>query len=236
MRRLAPRLVAAGVLAVGAAGAGLLATNQIPSGTLTLPGTETPAAEAPAVAAAEAGNSSETAAPAPAAPRAAPIPPLERDETPMAERVAVLGVLNKRSGVARDITLKPGEGVRIGDLVVRLRACETTDPIEPEQLTGAYVQADRQGRDGLWRRIFSGWLYKETPSLNVVEDPLYDVWPKSCTMTHPDIGPDTVAASGLGGGGGARRSIAKKSAEDAEATPAAPAPPPSDSAASSSPL
>ena len=29
-----------------------------------------------------------------------------------AERVAVLGLLNKRNGVARDITLKPGQAVR----------------------------------------------------------------------------------------------------------------------------
>lgn len=231
MRRAGPRLAAAGVLAAMTAGAGLYATNAIRSDTLALPNAEstpTPAAEADNAAA-------PVTAPAPAAPRPAPLAPLERDETPMAERVAVLGILNKRSGVARDITLRPGQGVRLGDLVVRLRACETTAPTEPEQLTGAYVQADRQGRDQRWRRIFSGWLYKETPSLNVVEDPLYDVWPKSCAMTHPDIGPETVAASGLGGGG-PRRSIAKKSAEEGSATPAAPAPPPSPTAASSSPL
>ncbi len=237
MKRAAPRLLAAGVLAAMTAGAGLLATNAIRTDTLALPGAETaPPAEPPAPAA----GGTDPAAPAasaaaPAAPRAAPLAPLERNETPMADRVAVLGVLNKRSGVARDVTLRPGQGARIGNLVIRLRACETTAPTEPEQLTGAYVQADRQGRDQHWQRIFSGWLYKETPSLNVVEDPLYDVWPKSCTMTHPDIGPETVAASGLGGGA-ARRSIAKKSAAEPVATPADPAPPPSASAVSSSPL
>jgi hypothetical protein len=29
--------------------------------------------------------------------------------TPMAERVAVLGLLNKRNGISRDLTLKPGQ-------------------------------------------------------------------------------------------------------------------------------
>ena len=32
--------------------------------------------------------------------------------TPMAERVAVLGLLNKRNGQTRDIELKPGEAIR----------------------------------------------------------------------------------------------------------------------------
>ena len=72
------------------------------------------------------------------------------------------------------------------------RACETTAPWEAEPLTGAFVQVDTQGNDKRWRRIFSGWLYKESPSLNVVEHPIYDVWPKSCAMKHPEIGADTV--------------------------------------------
>jgi hypothetical protein len=107
--------------------------------------------------------------------------------TPMRERVAVLGVLNKRNGISRDIELKPGQAIRVGDdVVVRLRACETTAPWEVQRLTGAFVQLDVRNTQDQFQRVFSGWLYKETPSLNVVEHPVYDVWPKSCKMTHPD--------------------------------------------------
>jgi len=153
---------------------------------------------------------------APAAHHAAPLPPVQysRGETPMAERVAVIGLLNKRNGVERDLTMKPGQALRLGDVVVRLRACETIAPWEAEPLTGAFVQLDVQGQDQHWRRAFSGWLYKESPSLNVVEDPIYDVWPKSCAMTHPDIGPDTVVASAVDAAG--VRSTAKKSPENAD--------------------
>ena len=76
-------------------------------------------------------------------------------------------------------------------------ACETTAPWELETLTGAFVQVDRLRPDGQWVRKFSGWLYKESPSLNVVEDAVYDVWPKSCEMTHPGAGesaPPTLSA------------------------------------------
>jgi hypothetical protein len=143
--------------------------------------------------------------------------------TPMAERVAVIGFLNKRNGETRDITMKPGEARRIGDAVVRLRACEHTAPWEQEQYTGAFVQLDVRGADRRWRRTFSGWLFKERPALNVVQHPIYDVWPKSCTMRFPDTGPETVSA---GAGAAASRSSAEKSAGGSSASaPAAPSAP-----------
>lgn len=147
--------------------------------------------------------------------------------TPMAERVAVLGLLNKRNGVARDLTLKPGQAVRAGDVIVRLRACEKTAPWEPDQLTGAFAQVDIRGPDGKFARAFSGWLYKEQPTLNVVQHPLYDVWVKSCAMTFPDTGGEEVGTSAPNA---ARESSAPKSAETD-----APEPAPAASPAASAP-
>ncbi len=113
--------------------------------------------------------------------------------TPMAQRVAVLGVLNKRNGIVKNVALHPGQSARWKDMIVSLRACETTAPWEQEKLTGAFVQVDVEGADQRWRRVFSGWLYKESPSLNVVEHAVYDVSPKSCEMTYP-AGPAAPAA------------------------------------------
>jgi len=146
--------------------------------------------------------------------------------TPMAERVAVLGLLNKRNGIVRDIALRPGQAVRVKDVVVRLRACETTAPWESEALTGAFVQLDVELPDGRWQRVFSGWLYKESPSLNVVEHPVYDVAPKSCAMTYP-AGPAAPAApvassnrSSARNSGGAPAGRPANSPADAESPPA----------------
>jgi len=124
------------------------------------------------------------------------VPPTAAGEggvTPMAQRVAVLGILNKRNGIVQNVTLRPGQSIRWKDVIVRLRACEATAPWEPEKLTGAFVQVDVEKSDKSWSRVFSGWLYKESPSLNVVEHPVYDVWPKSCAMTYP-AGPPAPAA------------------------------------------
>jgi hypothetical protein len=152
--------------------------------------------------------------------------------TPMMERVAVLGFLNKRNGISRQLTLKPGQAVRVGDAIVRLRACETTAPWEVQSLTGAFVQLDVRNPQGRWQRVFSGWLYGESPSLNVVEHPIYDVWPKSCAMTHPEAGESTVRAESAS----SSRSSAPNSAparRSAAPRPSAPPPEPSGAAAES---
>jgi hypothetical protein len=144
--------------------------------------------------------------------------------TPMNDRVAVLGLLNKRNGVARDVTLKPGEATRIGDVIVRLRACEQTAPWENVQDTGAFVQLDVLQTDRSWRRVFSGWLYKDRPAQNVVQHPIYDVWTKSCAMTFNESGPDTVSVgAGPSGSSDAPRSSAKKSPSTTGTPTASPA-------------
>jgi hypothetical protein len=154
--------------------------------------------------------------------------------TPMPQRVAVLGILNKRNGITQNVALRPGQSARWKDVIVELRACETTAPWEEEKLTGAFVKVFVRGSERRWSRVFSGWLYKESPSLNVVEHPVYDVWPKSCEMTYP-AGPAAPAApvtssnlssarkSGGPAGGGVRASTNTVAAPPDAAEP----PPPS---------
>jgi len=155
-----------------------------------------------------AGAAETMAVPPPAIRRAAPAV-TKPGETPMAQRVAVVGFLNKRNGETRDLMMRPGQAYRIGEAIVRLRACEQTAPWETDQLTGAFLQLDVRGTDRRWRRSFSGWVFKERPALNVVRSGLYDAWPKSCTMRFPSAGADTVTS--VGPSAGARSSNARKS-------------------------
>ena len=155
------------------------------------------------------------------APRKPAATPSRAGVTPMAQRVGVLAILNKRNGIVRDVALHPGQSARWKDIMVRLRACETTAPWESEKLTGAFLQVDVQRPDKNWGRVFSGWVYKESPSLNVVEHPVYDVWPKSCEMTYPPGPPPPTPVTS------SNASSAKKSAVGSAAAPAAPEPEPS---------
>ncbi len=138
--------------------------------------------------------------------------------TPMKDRVAVLGLLNKRNNVAEEIKLKPGEAREIGPVIIRVSACERTAPWEMPQQTGAFVQVDIRGRgQQSHARVFSGWMFLESPSLNVVEHPVYDVWVKDCVMRFPgEEGPASPKAD--------------PSAKPA-ASPSAPATPPATPAA-----
>ena len=119
------------------------------------------------------------------------LPEISGDEagigTPMEERVATIGLLNKRNNLSEDLELKPGEQKRVGDVIIRLRACERTAPWEFEKDEGAFVQmlVRERGTQNDFRKVFSGWLFKNKPALNVVEHPIYDVWVKSCAMDFP---------------------------------------------------
>jgi hypothetical protein len=182
------------------------------------------------------GLSATAPAPAPAPRAAAPAParavqpietvdaaPTTAGETPMAQRVAVIGFLNKRNGEARELVMKPGQAYRVGDAIVRLRACEKTAPWEQDVLTGAFLQLDVQSPDKRWRRAFSGWVFKERPSLNVVEHAVYDVWPKSCTMRFPATGPDTetLSSGAAPSSSRSRASNAPRTSAEPESSPAA---------------
>ncbi|MDC0886728.1 DUF2155 domain-containing protein [Altererythrobacter sp.] len=118
--------------------------------------------------------------------------------TPMEERTATIGLLNKRNNISQDLEMKPGESRRVGDIIVRLSACERTAPWEMPQETGAFVQVLTAGKgddEGSWRKVFSGWLFKNAPSLNVVEHPIYDVWVKDCAMSFPGESAPAAEAS-----------------------------------------
>lgn len=160
-------------------------------------------------------------------PAAAPNLPAEANDsgaTPMAQRVATLGLLNKRNNVSEDITLKPGESREIGPVIIRLSACERTAPWELPQETGAFVQVDIRERGAqAHTRVFSGWLFRESPSLNVVEHPVYDVWVKNCAMRWPgDADSSRPAPKPSGTPVAAPSAMPSATPTPAAATPAAP--------------
>jgi hypothetical protein len=171
-----------------------------------------------AVAAAAAAPAPAGATP-PVATKAAPITVV----TPMAERVVRLAALNKRNGQTQEFTAHPGDTLHFATLTVRVRACETTPPWEARQ-TAAYLQIDdapvqvRKTGANPVRRVFSGWMFAESPSLNPLEHPLYDVWVRSCTMRFPETGPDTVVE----GRSAASQSKAAKSPDAARAAASKP--------------
>ena len=150
----------------------------------------------------------------PAVPLAAQDAPGEPVALPLAQRLAVIGVLDKRQGRTDSFSLHPGEQFHFGRIAGTLRTCETTKPYEPKQ-SAAYVEVEEQvqtlrGAPPPPKRIFSGWLFAEAPSRNPLEHPAYDVWLKSCTMYAPE-GPAPASSSGATASGGAANPGAARS-------------------------
>src|SRR3546814_18184865 len=100
-----------------------------------------------------------------------------------------LAGLNKQSGKTQELKMRPGQAVRLGGIIVRLRACETTLDWEKPSFTGAFIQVDVADPQGQFRRVFSGWTYAETPSLKPVATQVYAVWVKRCAMRFPESAP-----------------------------------------------
>jgi len=150
--------------------------------------------------------------------------------TPMNQRVATLGLLNKRNNISQDLEMKPGETRRVGNVIVRLSACEKTAPWETVPEEGAFVQVLVQERTGAgrgleWHRVFSGWLFRNSPGVNVVEHPIYEVWVKACAMSFPgEEAPAPTSSpkpSGSGSAPAPAPSAAPSPTATAEAGPAA---------------
>jgi hypothetical protein len=144
--------------------------------------------------------------------------------TPVKDRVATLGLLNKRNNLEQDLVLKSGESRRVGNVFVKLATCEKTAPWERPKQTGAFVQVFVEERENAdkplaWRKVFSGWLFKESPSLNVVEHPVYDVWVKDCAMKFPGEEEEAAASSSSAPKPSGSESAAPEAAPKPSATP-----------------
>jgi hypothetical protein len=101
----------------------------------------------------------------------------------LAERVknpvALFAGLDKITGTITTFDIAIDEKKQFGSLVVRPRVCYSRPP-EEEPKTTSFVEVEEIGLDKKTRRIFTGWMFAESPGLNAVEHPIYDVWLTAC--------------------------------------------------------
>jgi hypothetical protein len=92
---------------------------------------------------------------------------------------AVFAALDKVTARISRLEVGLGETVRFGALRLTPRACHTRSPTEPPRTT-SFVEIAETQLDGKSQQIFSGWMFAESPGLNAVEHPVYDVWLTDC--------------------------------------------------------
>jgi hypothetical protein len=98
-----------------------------------------------------------------------------RIEYPVAEFTGV----DKITGRIITFDVYVNETVQFGALQVTPRVCYSRPDTE-EPKTDSFVEVDEITLDRKIRRIFTGYMFAESPGLNAVEHPVYDVWLKSC--------------------------------------------------------
>ena len=93
--------------------------------------------------------------------------------------IAVFAGLDKITGLTTTFEAKIGEQKRFGGLFIKADACYTRDVTE-EPRTTSFVEVEEIESDDTRKKIFSGWMFAESPGLSAVEHPIYDVWLTGC--------------------------------------------------------
>lgn len=112
----------------------------------------------------------------------------QTSDTPVlrnAHPVALFAGLDKITGELHSFYVLIDETVQFGALQITPRVCYDRPPTEPEQTT-VFLEVDELTLDRRIRRIFTGWMLAESPGLNAIDHPVYDVWLTGCSDTPPD--------------------------------------------------
>jgi hypothetical protein len=92
---------------------------------------------------------------------------------------AVFNGLDKITGRIISFEVAINETVQFGTLQITPRVCYSRPPTEQPQ-TDAFAQVDEIDENKQEKRIFSGWMFADSPGLHGVEHPIYDVWLTGC--------------------------------------------------------
>ena len=109
----------------------------------------------------------------------------------LSNAVAVFSGIDKITGRITTFDVYIGEAVQFGALQVTPRVCYSRDDTEAQKIT-TFVEVEEITLDRKIRRIFTGWMFADSPGLHAVEPPVYDVWLQSCKATSDLPPPDTA--------------------------------------------
>ena len=116
-----------------------------------------------------------------------PVDPLKRPRY----AVAIIQALDKVTAETVRFEAPVGKPIRYKTLIFTVHACETTATDEDASDAAAHVEIDSQpnGPDGkpmpTARQVFKGWMFANSPGLNLFQHPVYDAWLIACKAAPP---------------------------------------------------
>ena len=106
---------------------------------------------------------------------------------PVANPVATFAGLDKITGRITRFDVYIDETVLFGALEITPRACYSRPPTETQRVS-AFLEVDQRSLTGTSKRIFTGWMFTDSPALNAIDHAVYDVWLIEC-KTSTDVPP-----------------------------------------------
>lgn len=95
-------------------------------------------------------------------------------------QVAVFAALDKVTARIKKLEVPLNETVEFGALKVTPRVCYSRPATERPKTT-SFVEVTETELDGSEKSLFTGWMFAESPGLNAVEHPVFDIWLTDCS-------------------------------------------------------
>lgn len=100
----------------------------------------------------------------------------------IANPIAEFSGLDKITGRITAFDVYVDETVQFGALQLTPKACYTRPPTETQR-TSVFLEVDQVSLDGTLARIFTGWMFADSPALNAIDHAVYDVWLIDCKQS-----------------------------------------------------
>ena len=108
--------------------------------------------------------------------------------------IAAFSGLDKITGRITNFDVYMDETVQFGALQITPRVCYTRPPTETQR-TSVFLEVDQVSLKGGSERIFTGWMFADSPALNAIDHPVYDIWLVDCKQSSDIPPPPNTAAS-----------------------------------------
>ncbi|KKB10344.1 glycosyl hydrolase family 5 [Devosia chinhatensis] len=109
---------------------------------------------------------------------------------PLSNPVATFAGLDKITGRITRFDVYIDETVLFGALEITPRACYNRPSSDTLQRTSSFLEVNQMSLDGESERIFTGWMFADSPALNAVDHAVYDVWLIECKTSTNVPPPD----------------------------------------------
>lgn len=90
------------------------------------------------------------------------------------KNTAVIRIMNKAAGKARTVSVPIGKNYNYDKLNLKINNCKQTDPFDPENFF-VFIEISKSNNE-----IFSGWMNRNEPGYNPLQDADYDLWIIKC--------------------------------------------------------